>query len=125
MTIEVPKTQLGSTIDQKVSEVVQRYSDHIEDPYLPTVSNPYETLLSMGELVDRLTIVNIKLYDLKNEVMKRKDDKDFLAVAALKDVALVEERSRLKRCIDEKIISMVCKPSYNPEIKSYGKDFND
>jgi hypothetical protein len=74
----------------------------------------------MGELVDRLTIVNIKLYNLKNEVMRRQDDKEFCAQAAVEDVALVMERARLKKCIDEKLVYVIKNvDSYNPEVKNY------
>ena len=81
---------------------------------------PFSKLLSMGELVDRLTIVNIKLYNLKNEVMKRQKDKSFCAQAAVEDVALVMERARLKKCIDEKLKCTIKNAdTYNPEVKSY------
>lgn len=108
-------------IDLKINEAIQK---HKRPPYKP-VENPFESLLSLGELVDRLSIVNYKLYDLKNEVMKRQGDTNFLAGASIKDVALVEERSRLKKCIDQKVIAMIENPKFNPEIKSYGKAFND
>ena len=75
----------------------------------------------MGELIDRLSIVNFKLYTLKNEVMKRRDDEKFRAWASVEDVRLVEERARLKKCIDEKLAEYVCnKACFNPETKSYG-----
>lgn len=87
--------------------------------------NEFEELLSMGELVDRLTIINIKLYKLKDDVMNSKDNQ-FKAWAAEQDVYLVRERSRLKKCIDYKLSSDVIriiengKSIYNPEVKKYG-----
>lgn len=89
------------------------------------MSSAYKKLIGFGELVDRLTIVNIKLYNLKNEVMRRQSDEKFLASAAIKDIALVEERSRLKKCIDQYLASYHSVPMTQNEIKSYGKDFND
>ena len=110
---------LSELIEAEIIEAISKYKSHNFVTYASL------ELLSMGELVDRLSIVNYKLYDLKNEVMKRQDNESFLAAAAIKDVALVEERARLKRAIDEKIIAMVSNPNYNPEIKSYGAEFND
>jgi len=89
--------------------------------------NPFETLLSFGELVDRLSIVNFKLYKLKDEVIDRPEDEKFRAWASVEDVKLVEERARLKRCIDEKLLAIIKKFRYgdetggfNPEVKKYG-----
>lgn len=122
--VKLPDNYCSELIDQAVQQIIQFYRTKvIKDPYLQ--ENPFETLLGLGELIDRLTIVNIKLYDLKNEVMQRPNDSSFLAAASLKDVALVEERSRLKNCINEKIICMIVDPKTVPEIKSYGKNFND
>ena len=87
----------------------------------------FEELISMGELVDRLSIVNFKLYKLKDEVMNKKDDHDFKIWASVEDVKLVKERSRLKKCIDEKLIYVVSRiysgdptAGFNPEVKKYG-----
>lgn len=122
--VKVPDNYCSELVDQSIQQIIQFYKGKtLKDPYLK--ENPFEKLVGLGELIDRLTIVNIKLYDLKNEVMKRPNDTNFLAAAALKDVALVEERSRLKNCINEKIVSMINDPNTIPEIKSYGKDFND
>tara|TARA_Y100001951_G_C11140087_1_gene183143 strand:- start:135 stop:488 length:354 start_codon:yes stop_codon:yes gene_type:complete len=96
------------------------------DSNLPPVAvDNFEGLISMGELVDRLTIVNIKLYNLKNEVMDSKDQ-TFRSWAAEQDVYLVEERARLKKCIDEKLKAEIKRfvetgeSGYNPEVKKYG-----
>jgi hypothetical protein len=113
---------LSELIDKKIADAIQH---HKYSEYGRLASNPFEELISFGELVDRLSIVNYKLYDLKNEVIRRPGDQAFLAAAAIKDVALVEERARLKRCIDAKLISMIKNPNFNPEVKSYGKNFND
>jgi hypothetical protein len=88
--------------------------------------NPFEKLLSMGELIDRLTIVNIKLFNLKNDVMNS-DSEEFRAKASVTDVELVLERARLKRCIDTKLSALIQRTingddsgAYNPEAKQYG-----
>ena len=106
-----------------LSELIDKYIAQIVAEPIP-VDNPFRDLMSLGELIDRLAIVNIKLYNLKNEVMKNTDT-EFRAKASVLDVALVEERAKLKRCIDLKVISMIGKPQYTQEVKSYGKDFND
>lgn len=91
-----------------------------------TEENPFEELISYGELVDRLSVVNFKLYVLKDEVMNS-EDSAFRAWASVEDVRLVKERARLKKCIDEKIIAMISKivsgdsdGGFNPEVKKYG-----
>ena len=88
---------------------------------------PFEEILSMGELVDRLSIVNFKLYKLKDDVMLKENDDEFKSWASVEDVKLVKERARLKRCIDAKLISVINKISngdssggFNPEVKKYG-----
>jgi hypothetical protein len=94
-----------------------------------TLDNSFEELLSMGELVDRLSIVNFKLYKLKDEVMLRPNDDEFKSWASVEDVKLVRERARLKKCIDEKVISMFKRykdgdinAGFNPEVKKYGDE---
>jgi hypothetical protein len=109
---------LSQLIDQKIVETIN--SEIPKEDF-----NAFQELISLGELVDRLTIVNIKLYNLKNEVMQNVDDESFLAKSALFDVALVKERARLKACIDLKINAMIANPSFNKEVKSYGDKFND
>lgn len=89
-------------------------------------SSPFEELISMGELIDRLSIVNLKLYNLKNEVLARLDDIEFKSWSALEDTRLVKERARLKKCIDSKIIHIINRVvngdqngGFNPEVKNY------
>ena len=88
--------------------------------------NPFEKLVSMGELVDRLTIINLKLYNLKDAQVRFTEQKD-LAWTAKEDVRLVEERARLKACIDEKLLAMISRVvqgdsagGFNREVKKYG-----
>jgi hypothetical protein len=81
----------------------------------------FEAVLGMGELIDRLTIVNIKLYELKDKVMQSEDQK-FKAWAAERDVELCRLRALLKKCIDLKLIGMILDPAAPilDESKHYG-----
>ena len=111
--------KISDAIDGIIEDAVDRVTDKV------TLDDPFEKLLSFGELVDRLSIVNFKLYMLKDKVMDN-EDKDFRSWAAEYDVVLVEERARLKRCIDTKLMTMIKRAaddsdSFNPEIKRYGK----
>ena len=109
-------------IDNLIKIAIDKYDDSF------VCDCSFVKLLSFGELVDRLSIINFKLYKLKDEVMDRQSDTEFCSWAAVEDVKLVEERARLKRCIDEKLISMIQKiqegdniAEFNPEVKRYGK----
>lgn len=89
---------------------------------------PLLELISMGELVDRLSIVNIKLFNLKDKVMNTSDE-SFRAWASVEDVKLVMERSRLKRAIDQKLIYTINtikngneSGNFIPEVKRYGNE---
>jgi hypothetical protein len=59
--------------------------------------------------------------------MDRPNDSDFKSWASVEDVKLVRERARLKKCIDQKLISIIKKikdgdvsGGFNPEVKKYG-----
>jgi len=113
---------LGDYIETFIKKAVTAYDQSFNCP------DTFEELISFGELVDRLSIINFKLYKLKDEVMDRQDDDTFKAWAAVEDVKLVRERSRLKKCIDEKIIAMITRVykgdiscGFNPEVKKYGQ----
>lgn len=114
---------LSELIDSQINLAIKNYDNSYE-----LKSNSFEELLSMGELVDRLSIVNFKLYKLKDEVMNRQNDESFKSWASVEDVKLVMERARLKRCIDEKLIFTINRINngntnggFNPEVKKYGK----
>lgn len=92
-----------------------------------TLGSSFEELVTMGELVDRLSIVNFKLFKLKDTVMQKKDDRDFCSWASVEDVKLCRERSRLKNALDEKLIAIIqrvkngdVKGGFNGETKLYG-----
>jgi len=110
---------ISNEIDNIIEESVKNYDGSYK------LDSPFEKILSMGELVDRLSIVNFKLYTLKNEVMRKQDDERFRSWASVEDVRLVEERSRLKKCIDKKLSAMIEKynktgdTGFNAESKLY------
>jgi NACalpha-BTF3-like transcription factor len=113
---------ISNLIDEQIHLAIKNYDNSYE-----LGDNPFEELISMGELVDRLSIVNFKLYKLKDEVMDRQDDEKFKSWASVEDVKLVMERARLKRCIDEKLITTINRVNsgntsggFNPEVKKYG-----
>ena len=110
-------------IEKIINETISNY----DGDYKLEVNDPFEELISFGEIVDRLAIVNFKLYTLKDEVIKRPKDKNFRSWASEEDVKLCKERSRLKTCIDKKILTMFKRYSlgdnnagFNPETKKYG-----
>jgi hypothetical protein len=114
--------KLSENIEKIIITSIKDYDNSYE------LGNSFEELLSMGELVDRLSIVNFKLYKLKDEVMDRQDDDEFKSWASVEDVKLVRERARLKKCIDEKLIGIISRinggdesAGFNPEVKKYGK----
>jgi hypothetical protein len=112
----------------KINEIIVKAIENYDGSY--QLDNSFEELISFGEIVDRLSIVNFKLFVLKDEVMKRPDDKKFKAWASVEDVKLVKERSRLKKCIDEKLLAIIKRVitgdetgGFNPEVKKYGDKY--
>ena len=116
------KNGISDVIDGIIKEAIDNYDNSY------SCDSPFEKLISMGELVDRLSIVNFKLFTLKDlAIVRGETDKEFCAWAAVEDVKLVEERARLKKCIDEKLVSTIKKiqngdvnGGFNPEVKKYG-----
>lgn len=113
---------LSKLIDEQINKSIESY-----DNSYSLGESSFEELISMGELVDRLSIVNFKLYKLKDEVMDRPNDNEFKSWASVEDVKLVRERARLKKCIDEKLIHTINRINsgdstggFNPEVKKYG-----
>lgn len=111
----------SENIDNIIHEAIDNYDGSYQ------CDNSFEKLLSMGELVDRLSIVNFKLFTLKDRVMDNRDDVEFCSWASVEDVRLVEERARLKRCIDEKLLFIIARKinnsvdgEFNAESKKYG-----
>lgn len=121
------KTQISESIEKIIDSSIEKYKKFsgIEQYKL---DNCFEQLISIGELIDRLSIVNFKLYKLKDEVMNKIHDIKFTSWAAEEDIKLVIERSRLKKCIDEKFFNICTRAinndmqnKFNPEVKKYGK----
>lgn len=113
---------LSELIDTQIEESIKNYDGSFE-----VGNNSFEELISMGELVDRLSVINFKLYTLKDEVMRKPDDEKFRAWASIEDVKLCRERSRLKACIDQKLIATINRVAngdktggFNEEVKKYG-----
>lgn len=122
-SIKFPKT-MGDGVDDRIVEAIQGEFGLLEAGDYKPDTEWFAELISMGELIDRLSIVNLKLFDLKRRVMERQDDKEFLAQSAVVDVHLCKERSRLKNCIDVKLGVMISDTidgavSFNPEQKAY------
>ena len=112
--------KLSDTIENIINKAIIEFDGSCK-------CEPFEEILSIGEIIDRLAIVNFKLYTLKNQVVKKSNDKDFCAWAAKHDVFLCDKRSSLKNCIDAKIFAMIRKnldhlSSSQPETKLYGED---
>lgn len=112
-------------MQNKINEIIEMAIAKYDGSY--ELGNNFEELISFGEIVDRLSIVNFKLFTLKDEVMKRTNDDNFRSWASVEDVRLVKERSRLKKCIDEKVLAMIARVlagdktgGFNPEVKKYG-----
>ena len=112
---------LSSEIDKRIRETVKSF-----DPRRKVDYHAIESLVSVGDLIDKLSIVNCKLYTLKNKVAQNRTDTKMCAELASEDVFLCEERSRLRRAIDEKIIAICHRivsgdttGGFNPEVKRY------
>lgn len=105
-----------------------------------TQTHPLEELTTISELIDRLSIENIRLWNLKDEVMALKKELDagvskereteinkLLANKAIADVDIVKKRSTVKRAIDETLISIIQKVTKGQAVnvtnehKAYGK----
>jgi len=112
------ETKISNTINQIIVEATRNFPEGSYE------LDAFETLLSFGELVDRLSIVNFKLYNLKDKVEGASPE--FKAWAAEHDIVLVEERARLEKCIDLKLLAIIARSNsgsenFNPEVKRYGK----
>ena len=86
-------------------------------------------LVTFSELVDKLMIVNIKLYVLMDKIaeysaLEKLSEKEAIILLSLnKDqVRLVQQRSELKSAVDKKLNSAIKDGDINvlDEVKSYG-----
>lgn len=87
-----------------------------------------EELITLSELIDRLSIVNIKLYHLLEKTTeldgkKNKSKEDVATILRLSgdNIRLVKQRSQLKVAIDRKINEALSKGNTNilDEVKDY------
>jgi len=87
-------------------------------------------LITLSELIDRLSIVNIKLYNLleKTTELDGKKDKTGADVALIvrlsgDNIRLVKQRSQLKLAIDQKINDAIIRGGINvlDEVKNYDR----
>lgn len=107
---------MSDIIQKQIEESIKGYDGSFDCAFNKLGSCDFESLIGFGELLDRLSIVNFKLFVLKDKVIQRQDNKDFCAWASAEDVKLCLERSRLKSCIDKKISALIMK------IKLTGRD---
>jgi len=86
-------------------------------------------LVTFSELIDKLMIVNIKLYVLMDKIaeysaLEKLSEKEAIILLSLnKDqVRLVQQRSELKSAVDKKLNSAIKDGDINvlDEVKSYG-----
>ena len=106
----------------------------------PKENTNLEELTTISELIDRLSIENIRLWMLKDDVMALKKELDkgvtkereleinkVLANKAIADVDIVKKRSTAKRAIDEALVRLVEKVTSGEQVaiskehKAYGK----
>lgn len=109
---------LADVLDNEVQTVLEK-GDHrkVQDSAI-------EKLVTIGELVDRLTIVNKRLWELKDAVANSNDDL-FKSEAAQKDIDLVLERSIVKAAITDKIVHMVRRAVIQYESQNLGENYQD
>lgn len=87
-----------------------------------------DELITISELIDRLSIVNIKLYHLLEKTTeldakkaKSKSDIDMIVRLSGDNIRLVKQRSTLKAAIDKKINEAISRGATNilDEVKDY------
>jgi len=87
-----------------------------------------DELITISELIDRLSIVNIKLYHLLEKTTeldakgtKSKSDIDMIVKLSGDNIRLVKQRSTLKAAIDKKINEAISRGATNvlDEVKDY------
>lgn len=119
--------EFASQLDDCLEQIAEDWFNKLEvNLYMSPSDNAALKLLSIGELVDRLAIVNIKLYKLKDFQVASQNITD-LSLSAKKDVELVKERANLKAAITQKAEDTIARVISNCEIetafevKSYGE----
>jgi len=89
-----------------------------------------EELVTFSELIDKLAIVNIKLYhllektaELDKKVKKSKEDIDLIVKLSGDNIRLASQRSSIKSAIDKKLNEAIKNGSVDvlDEVKNYDK----
>ena len=120
--------------DTKTSKVNSEKQQQIDD-------SPLDLINTMSDLIDRLSIENIRLWHLKDDVMalkheleqkslpksRRDEILEILAQKSFTDIDIVKKRSALKKEIDKKLIHVITNVIKGNDIpitdehKQYGK----
>lgn len=124
---------VSDLIDKAIVAALENFDGDLNPP-----ANPFEGLVGLGDLVDQLSIINAKLFALKDAVMTRSDTSkwvhesqktsadEFKVWATTADVALCQKRSQVKNAIDAKVQAMIGRAlagkadNFAPEVKKYG-----
>jgi len=115
---------MDESIDQRITKCLEEFFGSTEVDFWFDHDHALH-LLSIGELIDRLTIVNIKLFKLK-DYQATSTDGVGLARSAKADVALCKERSNIKSTLNEKVFSLATRVYHRAcrsdadEVKLYG-----
>ena len=105
----------SDVIDDLIQARMRRATEAERDWRIPqTYQGAVLAATRCADLIDRLVIVNLKLYHLKNAQARVP-----IAEQARQDVVLVQERALLKRAIEEKLGAMAG-AQMPPEVKQYG-----
>ena len=93
----------AADVASSIDSLIQEICDEKKDPLDYQLLGEFEELITFGELVDRLCIVNIKLFKIKDIQANPLTSKEMLADSAKKDVALCAERNRIKNALTAKL----------------------
>jgi ribosome-associated translation inhibitor RaiA len=89
-----------------------------------------EELITFSELIDKLSVINIKLYNLLEKTaeldkkeLKTKDDIDLIVRLSGENIRLAKQRSNLKSAIDKKLNEAIKKGGTDilDEVKNYNR----
>ena len=91
-----------------ISQIINNQIEQVLENPQNTFGNSVSKLISFGELVDKLTICNNKLFKVKDQQADLKEEESDLAIELVrKDIALCKERSQIKRAIDFKLREII------------------
>lgn len=123
-----PDTSFGELIDKRIREEIEltKYTLDFEAFFCNHSNEDQLALVSLGELIDRLSIVNIKLWRVK-DLQANETDPEKVFQLTKNDIELCKERSLLKRALNRHLSHLVSahlrSPEafpYNEEVKIYG-----